>query len=244
MRLIVTGSSSQGNGYVIQAQDGEALLLEAGMPYRDTLQAMDFDAAGIAGCLITHEHGDHAAHAAELLDAAVPVFCSGGTAQAIAAAHRLRRKPHTVRAGELARIGGFIVMPFRTEHDAAEPLGYVIQHPEAGNILFATDTAFLPYRFSEITTALIEANYSLDLLGDDLPAKVRSRIVRSHMSLQEAERTALDLGDTLRHVVLIHLSASHSDARRFTAEMRRSVPQATVDVAEPGAVIDISREPF
>lgn len=50
-------SSSKGNCY--RVTDGKTpLLLECGITFKEMQRAFDFDMS-FAGCLITHEHGDH-----------------------------------------------------------------------------------------------------------------------------------------------------------------------------------------
>ena len=69
MELTILGSSSSGNSYVIQNAT-EALVLEAGINFQQQVRsALDWDVSKVAGCLITHEHMDHAARAHEFLQA-------------------------------------------------------------------------------------------------------------------------------------------------------------------------------
>ncbi|HCB45364.1 MAG TPA: MBL fold hydrolase, partial [Algoriphagus sp.] len=59
MKLIVLGSSSAGNCYILQDNQGNSLILEAGVRIKEIKKALDFDISGIQGCLISHRHGDH-----------------------------------------------------------------------------------------------------------------------------------------------------------------------------------------
>ncbi|MCM1170426.1 MAG: MBL fold metallo-hydrolase, partial [Bacteroides sp.] len=145
MMLKVLGSSSSGNGYVL-ANGSEALLLEAGVRGADVKRALGFDLSGVAGCLITHEHGDHAGYVNDVLDMAIPVYASQGTIDALQVDGN--RLPKPCRAGKMFSLGRFKILPFETKHDCAEPLGYYINHPETGNLLFATDTYYLPCTFA------------------------------------------------------------------------------------------------
>ncbi len=78
MELTVLGSGSEGNAYVLQ-NAGEALLLEAGIPFKKVLAALGNNVKKVVGCLITHEHGDHAGRINEVLNYVVPVYASKGT---------------------------------------------------------------------------------------------------------------------------------------------------------------------
>lgn len=253
MKLKVVGSSSAGNGYVLDA-GGEALLLEAGVPFIETKKALGFQIAKIKACLITHEHKDHAGRIEEVMASAVPCYCSEGTARAIQ--YRSRRRPGTLAAGKIYQFGSFQVMPFDVVHDAAQPFGYFITHPDLGqdheSILFATDTAYLRHTFTGLHTVLIEANYSLPLLAEGtrngrIPAAVRDRIIKSHMSLEHAVAT-LQQNDLsrLHNVVLIHLSSDNSNAAEFKlyAEQKIRAAGAEVFVAAPGLEITLNDLPF
>ena len=65
MKLNVIGSRSDGNAYVLQ-NAGEALLLEAGLPFKKTLEVINYELGNVVGCLVSHEHQDHANHVAVL----------------------------------------------------------------------------------------------------------------------------------------------------------------------------------
>ena len=58
MELRVVASGSEGNAYVLQ-NEGEALLLEAGVSFKKVLPALNYDVSKVQGVLISHEHGDH-----------------------------------------------------------------------------------------------------------------------------------------------------------------------------------------
>ena len=59
MVLKVLGSSSQGNCYILENRD-EALIIEAGVRFIEVKKALGFDIRKVSGCLITHQHNDHA----------------------------------------------------------------------------------------------------------------------------------------------------------------------------------------
>ena len=253
MKLKVLGSSSAGNGYILEAK-GEALLLEARVPFIETKKALNFQIAKAVACLITHEHKDHAGRIEEVMASAVPCYCSEGTARAIQ--YRSRRRPGTLQEGKVYEFGSFRVIPFGVVHDAAQPFGYYITHPDLGNdgegLLFATDTPYLKHTFTGLHTVLIEANYSLPILAEGtkngrIPAKVRDRIIKSHMSLEHAVQTlqANDLS-RLHNVVLIHLSSDNSNAAEFKlyTEQHIRAAGAEVFVAQPGLEITLNDLPF
>ena len=208
-------SSSRGNCYELTSSGGTRLLLEAGLPIRAIRQRLGFSLSGMAGCLITHEHMDHAKAAADLLRAGVDVWCSAGTAQALGlSGHRL----HALLDREQVQIGDFRVLPFAAQHDATDPLGFLIAD-RWDKLMFATDTGYLRWRFSGLTLIAVECNFADDLLCGLHPAQ-RERLERTHMSLAAVKEllAANDLS-AVRAVHLLHLSREHSDTERFRQEI-------------------------
>jgi len=246
MKLTVIGSCSRGNCYVLQ-NDNEALIIEAGCKFADVKRALGFNVRKVVGCLITHEHGDHAAHVKEFLAGAVEVYTSAGTAQSLKLEGN--RKPAICKAGALLTLGRFRILPFETKHDSAEPLGFLLQHPETGTVLFATDTYYLPCTFRGLNNVLIECNYRNDLLNENIeagriPAAVKNRTLTSHLSYKHCLE-ALQANDLtgVNNIVLIHLSDGNSNAEEF----REGISKATgkrVHVAEPGLEIEFNVTPF
>ena len=246
MVLKVLGSSSQGNCYILE-NDNEALILEAGVKFSEVKHALGFNVSKVVGCLITHEHKDHAAYVSEVLKAAIPVYASAGTIEKTQLEGP--RRPHICQAGTLLTLGGFRIIPFGTKHDSAEPLGFFIDHEETGRVLFATDTYYLPCTFAGLNNVLIEANYDDDILERNIaagriPAIVRNRTIQSHFSLRHCIG-ALQANDisAVNNIVLIHLSDGNSDAKAF-AEAVREVSGKSVHVAEPGLVLQFNKTPF
>lgn len=58
MELKILGSSSAGNCYLLD-NGKETLMIECGVSFRKVLEGMNFDVGRIAGCIVSHEHGDH-----------------------------------------------------------------------------------------------------------------------------------------------------------------------------------------
>lgn len=246
MKLTVIGSSSHGNGYILQ-NDKEALILEAGVHYNDVRRALGYNVRKVAGCLITHEHGDHAGHVNEYLQGAVKVYASAGTIESLDL--KGSRKPTAIEAGRPFSVGSFRVIPFDTKHDAAQPFGYYINHPETGNVLFATDTYYLPCTFRNLNNILIECNYSAALLSESIaagtvPAAIRARTLKSHLSYKNC-LAALQANDLtgVNNIVLIHLSGNNADPAAFASGIQAATGKTTT-VATPGLEIEFNVTPF
>lgn len=228
MNFIPLASSSAGNAYIVD--DGEnKLLIECGVPYRRLQKLTGFGTAGICACLLSHEHHDHAKCHLELIKNGVPVYASSGTAEALGCGAITELPYNADFEYEEFRAGSYDVLPFRTFHDAAEPVGYLIRSRADGEKLaFATDTVNIRYRFCGLSILAVECNYAYDILDrcTRLPDKVRHRITNSHMELSRlcGWLPELDL-ERCRELYLLHLSDACSNEGRFVDEVERCVPQ-------------------
>lgn len=224
MNITVIASGSSGNAYRID--DGEtSLLLDAGIPLRLIKQALNFRVRDIAGCLITHAHGDHAKAAGDLAKAGVDIYTSKGTLDACRLiGHRMK----AVEALKEINIGTFAVLPFDVQHDAPDPLGFLLTSRATGEkLLYFTDTYYIKYRFTGLTHIMGECNYSMDIIEQSvrngyIPPELVPRLIKSHMSLDHF----LDLlrANDLRQVkqiYLLHLSNNNSDAERFKEAVQK-----------------------
>lgn len=226
MRFTPIASSSAGNAYLVQ--DGDcALLLECGISMRRLMQGTDVRLSGLSGCLITHEHKDHAGHVARLIRMGVPCWASPGTVRALG---QEGITPFCLPAGRNMgppfQVGSFTVVPFRTFHDAAEPVGYLLRDSRGEVLVFATDTAGLGYRFPGVSVLALEANYQDEIIAcSSMPEERRKRVRSSHMEIGVlCEYLAgLEL-EQCRELWLLHLSDSSSHEARFIAMAEEAVP--------------------
>ena len=211
MKLKTIASGSSGNCYLLETEKG-SLLIEAGIPIKKIKQALGFDFSNIQGCLITHEHMDHAKAINDIAKLGIDVYASNGTLQALnCTSHRFI--PMAPKKAQM--IGQFEVLAFDTEHDSAEPLGFLIRH-ENKKMLFATDTYYLRYRFNNLTHIAIECNYVKSVMEEGLEngtidIKRVARTMKSHMSLENLIEflRANDLSK-VEEIHLLHLSDDNS----------------------------------
>lgn len=218
MGIKILASGSAGNCYLLETQN-ETLILECGISFKNIKKGLNFNLSKVVGCLITHEHKDHCKAINDVMKAGIEVYMSEGTAEGIG----LKDNPYNYRVNNIKkcnkRIGGFTVMPFDTQHDVKEPLGFIIQHEELGKIVFITDSYYCKYTFKNIDHILIECNYSEDILSELPPW--RSRVLKSHMSLETLKETlkTWDLTNT-KDITLIHISEGNGEPKRFQREIQ------------------------
>ena len=227
------GSGSSGNGYLID--DGQSMLaIECGVRFMDFCKKANFELSRLDGILISHEHRDHCRHVKQFLDATFcDVYATAGTINAMQSDKTLKitmldyYRFKSLKFRRPVEIGHWAVTAFETQHDAAEPCGFLIDNDITGErILFATDSYYIKYRFKNITHLMIEANYSDEVVADKMSKgfdiKRKSRLIESHMSID----TALDFikankSDKLQEIHLLHLSDSNSIALEFKKKAQR-----------------------
>lgn len=249
MTLTILASGSSGNGYLFEARHS-ALLVECGVRPETMMRRTAVPFSRIAGALVTHEHKDHAGFVDRYAALGLRIYASKGTFEALKGQTGFpARGGNFLRPMEVRYIGEWKVMPFDVRHDAAEPLGFIIEHPEAGRILFLTDTWCCPYDFRELGLdhILVEANYDDAILDGNVANGVvdaarAARTRKTHMSLRgacgllKADQTA-----ELKTVVLIHLSRHNADPAYFAEKAAETALFAKIAVAKAGLSIDLNK---
>ena len=247
MTLTVLASGSAGNGYLFEARHS-ALLVECGVTPEVLMRQTAVPFSRIAGALISHEHRDHAGYAGRYASLGVPLYASRGTLAGIGPLNPGARVK-AVEAMRVFHVGEWKVMPFDTRHDAAEPLGFIIEHREAGRILFLTDSTICPYDFRALGLdhILVEANYDDRILDGNVAAgRVEAaradRTRGTHMSLRDAcELIRADQTAELKTVILIHLSADNADPAEFARRAAETALFARIEVAAAGLTVELNK---
>ena len=249
MKLHVLGSSSSGNCYLFQSEKtGEVLAVEAGVKVNKVKKVLDFNLNSIVGCIVSHEHGDHAKCVGDFINACIPCYMSQGTKHALGFSSSYWAKG--LLPFEQVVINGFRVIPFPVQHDAAEPYGYLIRHEECGTVLFATDTYFLKYKFPGLNNVMLECNYSKEILDANFTAgridkKRYERTIKSHMSYDNCLLTlqANDLSQVC-NILLLHLSDNNSNATEFIHGIERLYPEIEITAATNGLSLTFNKNPY
>lgn len=245
MLLRCCGSGSSGNSYALIADNGEILAIEAGCKFLDFKKMIDWKISNVVGCIVSHEHGDHARYIKDFMQSGIPVYTAFETQSAletITGECTIAIPPRTVW-----QTGSFSVTPFNVPHDTEiECYGYLIKHEEMGQLLFLTDLEYCKYNFSKLNIEhiMVEANYDMELVDRDEP-NYEHRL-RGHMSLDTALKfISTNDNPTLRNVVLIHLSDKSGDPALFKQKTEETVKcGANVYIAEKGLEVDINLCPF
>ncbi len=221
LRVGVLGSGSGGNAVVVESGK-HRLLVDAGFSCRELVKRMarlDFDPATLGGLLITHEHQDHRKGAQRLCRRfKLPVFGTAGTLEGCGLHGAAVPQAYRIRSGEPFEVAGFVVEPFLIPHDAAEPVGFVIQDPCGRRVGLVADagcrTSLAWGRLKDLDVLILETNHDLDMLRNGpYPWSLKQRVAgrHGHLSNREAAEGLPELiGDRLRWVALYHLSRTNN----------------------------------
>jgi phosphoribosyl 1,2-cyclic phosphodiesterase len=245
VRIFVLGSGSSGNCLVVEA-DGERLLVDAGLnPTRATERMRSLGADLVTsraplGLFVTHDHGDHAAHALPLARALrAPLFAHDG-----AILDRARRRMEVRRyvPGHPVAVGPFVVEALSIPHDAPQ----VALRISAGGVRFviATDVGHVTRELRALVEgcdlAFVEANHCRRLLETgSYPPHLKRRVggALGHLANEQTAELAGSLEDTrVSRLVLVHLSRTNNTPDRaldVVASRVKRLPVEALPHAEP-----------
>lgn len=232
LKITTLASGSKGNCYILEG-DSDKLLLECGISIKEIKKGINFDFTDVVGCLVTHEHKDHSKAILDIAKCGVNIYTSEGTKGELEH-HNIT----TVQAKQQFIIGEFIILPFDTEHDAIEPLGFlIVSKITKERLLFITDTYYCRYKFKYLDYIMIECNYQSEILEENFEeGKIQlnqyNRLLESHMSFRTCKDylSSLDLS-VCKEIYLMHCSSRHSDTEKFKREIQELTGIKTI-VAE------------
>ena len=241
VRSIASGSS--GNAFLVETPD-VSLLLDAGLSatrLHEALTALAARADAFAGVVLTHEHSDHASGAVRLArKLGVPVYGTRGTLAALDFGEdpidRVELLP-----GRTTHLDGLEITAFPVCHDAADPVGLLIQHGDVA-VALATDLGSVDDRIvdwaSQADLLIMEANHDVvRLWNGPYPYVLKRRIgsPQGHLSNEQAAHCIARSAERgrVRWSWLAHLSETNNTQRGALAAVQHRLAGAdvTVDIA-------------
>lgn len=236
MRFAVLGSGSGGNAAIVEC-GGLRLMIDAGLSAKQLmlrLWQLGIDPASLDGILLTHEHGDHVRGLKIFLkENPVPVYATGATARVVRELGIGGGIWKLFEAGQVFFLGGAKIEPFAIQHDAVDPVGFVVGD-ELRRFGFLSDAGFVTRSVTERLRGLrgifVEANYDEDLLEADIkrPWAIKQRISSRHGHLSNEQVAGLieDIAHNgLESVVLGHLSSDCNTPEIILNRLRASLTQ-------------------
>lgn len=240
MKLKVLGSSSSGNCYILES-DAEALIIEAGVPFREVKVAIGFNVRKIVGVICTHRHNDHIKYLKDFVTSGIRSIAPNDYWMEHITEWWFQYGERYDETRKCIDIGNFKVMPFLVVHDVP-CYGFYIKHPDIGYLIYASDTEYIKYRFKNINHIIVEANHSIDLV-DRNAAKYEHQI-RGHMSIETTcNFLEVNKNPLLLNVVLCHLSQDSADEKLFL-DKAKDVVDCNVYIASKGLEIPLDLYPF
>ncbi len=212
LQLASLNSGSNGNCYYI-GNEREAVLVDAGLSCRETekrMRQLGLDIRRVQAIFISHEHTDHIKGLSTLANRYyLPVYITPGTARS--GPHLIRHLSRSFEAGVPVNIGSLEVIPFRKEHDAADPHSFIIRGGSTTVGVF-TDIGRVCENtirhFRQCHAVLLESNYDEAMLENGpYPIHLKNRIRggSGHLS----NRQALELFREHRPPFMTHLLLAH-----------------------------------
>jgi len=160
----------------------------------------------------------------------IPVFASEGTARALNLPDM-----EIIEPNDILCFGALRVRTFPVWHDAAQPVGFLIDDRWTGErLFFATDTQRLKYIIESVTHIAVECNYEEAVLAaSQLPDKTKDRIRHTHMEISDAIRFLKKQNMSgAQNLYLLHASNRHSRAAVWKRWLQERFPQVTVEICE------------
>ncbi|HEY5763908.1 MAG TPA: MBL fold metallo-hydrolase, partial [Rhodocyclaceae bacterium] len=195
--------------------------LDCGFTIRETearLARLGLAPDGIAGILLTHEHGDHAAGVFRFARRhSLPVWLTYGTCSACEANIGDEVDIRLIDSHAPFAVGDIEVRPFPVPHDAREPTQFVFS--DGGSRLgvltdIGESTRHVEQMLSGVDALVIECNHDRAMLAasryhDSLKRRIGGRLGHLANDLAAGIVAAIDVS-RLQHLVAAHLSAENN----------------------------------
>lgn len=245
------GSSSSGNGYILETGN-EALMLECGIAMTHVKKSLNWNLSKVVACLISHKHQDHSKHLPEVLNCGIRVMALDEVFDRVNDCDRTFCRAIEPKHGY--KVGGFKILAFDLDHanndrSPCPCLGFLIEHEDMGKLLFVTDTMMLRYQFPGVNHIMIEANYEDGILDYNIEQGVteswqKPRLLASHLEVRQTAQILHRPEYTdVQNIILLHLSSRNSNPDQFR-EIVQSATGKPVQIARPGLILSLSKEPY
>ena len=224
MKLCSIASGSSGN-CIFVGSDSTSVLIDAGISGKrieEGLNTIGLTGKEIDAVFITHEHSDHIRGLGVLARRrGIPIYATRETREAVLKCTSLGKIPEElfreIRPDQDVELGDLTVKPFSISHDAANPVGYRVEHGRQ-SMAVATDlgvySSYTVEHLKNLDVLLLEANHDIHMLEvGTYPYYLKQRILgeRGHLSNEMAGQLLCEvLHDHLKQIVLGHLSRENN----------------------------------
>ncbi len=245
MRVVLVGSGSQGNATLF-ASDRTRIMVDAGLSVRELRRRLAAlgEEERLDALVVTHSHGDHAAHARRVATAfSVPVFLTAETKRALGERLGDATTEQLPKHGSVC-VGDITIRSAPVPHDAPQVALMVRSRDCVADTALVTDLGCVPAplvdALAECETLLLESNHCQEMLQyAPYPPALKHRIAGPRGHLSNGQAAALvSMLPRLRRLVLMHLSQKANSPRRARRVMEdvlvgRSTELLLADQYEP-----------
>lgn len=224
MKLCSIASGSSGNCICV-GNECTTILIDAGISGKKIeagLNEIDMTTKEINGILVTHEHSDHIKGLGVLARKyGIPIYTTASTRDAILETTAVGKISEdlfqVIQPDQPLCIGDLEVSPFSIYHDAADPVGYRVNH-NGQSIAVATDMGhyddYIVKHLQGLDALLLESNHDVNMLQvGSYPYYLKRRILgeRGHLSNESAGQLLCKvLHDKIKTILLGHLSLENN----------------------------------
>ncbi|GED35050.1 putative metallo-hydrolase YycJ [Brevibacillus centrosporus] len=221
IKVDILASGSGGNCVALTSEQ-KTVLIDAGVAktkIEKRLLEVGIRPDEVAGIFVTHAHGDHIRGLPLANKYRIPVFATYGEWKGIAGVDEELQHIVSTLHGlyEKIELGGFLVHPFQTHHDAYEPVGYAVEDDRGDRCCVVFDTGHVDSYMLEMMEGncyIIEANHEPAMVeAGDYPDTVKARILSDNGHLSN-EQTAAALQRLIQgrgeRIYLTHLSSKNN----------------------------------
>ncbi len=233
--ITALGSGSGGNSFVVHSADGN-ILIDAGFSRKELIRRMlevKVDPSSIQAVLLSHEHDDHLRGCRIFCNQFnIPLCISFDTWKYLQGRKKdkLPANIHQFVPGDKFEFAGMTILPFTVQHDAIDPVGFVVRHRDR-QLGFASDlgtvNALAKLRLNDCDILVLEANYDLDMLRcSDRQIHLKKRIAGPHGHLNNVDALeALNelLTERTKLLILVHASSECNDYGLIRGLMREKL---------------------
>ena len=219
LSFTLLGSSSSVNTTLV-SDGSKHILVDVGLSGRETvkrLQELGLEPEDISAVVVSHEHGDHCRGVGPFVKTLeIPVFITDGALENSKIIMDSSKHQRIV-AGKCFDVYGFQFTGFSVPHDAADPLGFIIEK-DGIKIGIALDLGYLSNlvleRLKGCDGIILESNHDVRMLkAGPYPWALKQRVMsrRGHLSNDSvAAFLENDFDGHAAHVVLAHLSKQNN----------------------------------
>lgn len=233
--VTVLSSGSRSNAVVIHSGQS-AVLIDAGLSWRELSRRMKecgLAAECIRAILVTHEHADHIRGLRVCADQLnVPVFASRLCAEKLRGIDLKLGQLTIFAPGEEFALADFSVLPFAVQHDAVDPVGYVVRYASLKvGVAIDVGTAgrLTEFQLRTCDTLVVESNHDLNMLAASTrPWPVKQRIISpfGHLSNEQThDLLGKVIAENTRNIILAHISQECNSTQLAESAARRKLTE-------------------